>query len=290
MAIAPCAVLVVALVVAPRVAHADMSACSSAYVKSDVDVQIALYTRCITGGDMSKGNLAGAFTNRAVAYMSKGEFDKAFADLNSAIRFYPKLGMAYYNRALIDLRKGELEAAFADLSSAIKYGPSRVHASAYSNRALLQYRRGSCTAAVKDLDAALVRAPKRGELQAFKGWILATCDEDRSRNGAEALRAAQKAVVLMDSWESHRALAAAYAELGRFDESVAEMLIAKEQAARGRNLWQPQDEDVLASLKAGKPVHQKPGNRQVMMAGAAEAGGDVAGDSADGAATGDEAN
>jgi tetratricopeptide (TPR) repeat protein len=206
IAAALAAVLVVALVIAPRVARADMSACSSAYVKSDVDVQIALYTRCITGGDMSKGNLAGAFTNRAVAYMSKGEFDKAFADLNSAIRFYPKIGMAYYNRALINQRNGDLDAAFADLSSAIKYGPSRMHANAYSNRAFLQYRRGSCAGAVKDLDAALVRAPKRGELLAFKEWILATCSEDRAPNGAETLLAAQKAAALMDSWESHTLL------------------------------------------------------------------------------------
>jgi len=154
-----------------------MSACSSAYVKSDVDQQIALYTRCITGGDMSKGNLAGAFTNRAVAYLEKGEVDKAFADLNSAIHFYPRMGLAYLNRALIYQDRGELDAAFADLSSAIKYAPSRVQAFAYTSRARLQYLRGNCAGALADLKVALVREPKRAEAQELEAWGLANCHE-----------------------------------------------------------------------------------------------------------------
>jgi tetratricopeptide (TPR) repeat protein len=242
-----------------------MSACSSAYVKSDTDQQIALYTRCITGGDMSKGNLAGAFTNRAVAYMSKGDIERAFADLNSAIRFYPRMGMAYYNRAQIYLRRDDLDAAFADLTSAIKFGPSRMRGSAYSWRAFLQYGRGNCSGAVTDLNDAIVRAAKRGELHALKAWILATCHNQRFRNGTEALKSAQKALSLKDYWESHRALAAAYAELGRFDESVAEMQIAKEQAMQNEGTWRPEHEEMLATLKSGKPLHAEPGRVSVVM-------------------------
>lgn len=249
----------------PHVARADMSACSSAFVKSDVDEQIALYTRCITGGDMSKGNLSGAFTNRAVAYMQKGEIDKAFADLNSAVRFYPKSGMAYYNRAQIYLRRGEIDAASADLASSIKYGPSRIHAAAYSQRACLRYGSGDCSGAVKDLDAALIRTPKRGELHAFKAWILATCRDNRFRNGTEALKTAQKAVSLKDYWQSHLALAAAYGELGRLEESIAEMQIAKTQALEVQGAWQAQHEEMLAAFKAGEPFYVAAGNASVVM-------------------------
>ena len=251
--------IAVVLLSASFSAHADMSACSSAYVKGGVDVAIELYTRCITGGDMTKGNLAGAFTNRGVLYMEKGEYDKALADMSSAIRFNPRFGLPYFNRASIYLSRGDLDAAYADLSMALKYGPSRIYADAYSRRADLQYARGNCAGAVADIDAALVRSSKRGDWQAFKAWVLATCADERERNGAEALKAAQKAVALQDYWEAHQAMAVAYAELGRFDESVAEMQAAKDLAAKVPGAWRPQHEDMLASFKAGKAFHAGPG-------------------------------
>jgi tetratricopeptide (TPR) repeat protein len=161
------------------VAHADMSACSSAYVKKDQDEAIALYTRCITGGDMSKGNLAGALTNRAVLYLEKGESDKAFSDLNTAIRLYPRAGMAFYNRAQIYLRRGDTRAAYDDLTSTIKFAPGRVHATAYAQRAYLSAGRGDCAAAAKDAKEAVARSPKDPDLQAMRARILTTCQEGR---------------------------------------------------------------------------------------------------------------
>ena len=83
------------------VARADMSACSSAYVKDSLDEQIELYTICLTHGQMSAQHLAGAFINRGVAYLRKGDTDRALEDFNKSIHYDPKFGLAYLNRALI---------------------------------------------------------------------------------------------------------------------------------------------------------------------------------------------
>src|SRR5207249_781978 len=53
-------------------------------------------------------------------------------------------------------------------------------------------------------------------------WLLSTCPEDKLRNGKRAIRVATKACELTDwngSWELV-ALAAAYAEVGLFDDAV----------------------------------------------------------------------
>jgi tetratricopeptide (TPR) repeat protein len=267
--------LAAVLMSASFTAHADMSACSSAYVKSDPDEAIRLYTRCITGGDMSKGNLSGAFTNRGVLYMSKGEYDKAFSDLTSAIHFNPRAGLAHFNRAQINGMRGDSNAAFDDLTAAIKFAPSRVHARAYSQRAYINYGRDNCAAALKDIDAALVRAPKQAQSYSFKAWILATCQSAGSRNGAEALTASQKAVGLKDYWEAHQAMAAAYAELGRFDEAVAEMQIAKDQAQK-TGAWQSRHEGMMVALKEHKQIHASgAGASRDAFAGAVNEGDDA---------------
>ena len=41
-----------------------------------------------------------AYCNRGVAYANKGDYDKAIADCNEAIRLDPKDAVAYCNRGL----------------------------------------------------------------------------------------------------------------------------------------------------------------------------------------------
>jgi tetratricopeptide (TPR) repeat protein len=55
-------------------------------------------------------------------------------------------------------------------------------------------------------------------------WILATSSNDAQRNGEEALRLAEKACELTQNSQHEYVdtLAAAYAELGRFEDAVAQ--------------------------------------------------------------------
>jgi spermidine synthase len=70
--------------------------------------------------------------------------------------------------------------------------------------------------------AALATAPDDSRISNFLAWILATTPSAQWRNGAEAVRLAERANALT-SYEDVNyldTLAAAYAAAGRFDDAV----------------------------------------------------------------------
>jgi tetratricopeptide (TPR) repeat protein len=69
---------------------------------------------------------------RGASYNNKGEYDRAIADLNDAIRLDPNLAFAYTNRGFSYNNKDECDRAIADLSNAIRLDPNS--AAAYNNR------------------------------------------------------------------------------------------------------------------------------------------------------------
>jgi tetratricopeptide (TPR) repeat protein len=243
------------------VARADMSACSSAYVKESPDEQIALYTLCLTKGDMTSKDLAGAFINRGVAYLRKADADRALADFSKSIHYDPKFGLAYLNRALIYLNRGELQLAEADLTATIERYPARVRARAYSYRGVIRMSRGSCADASRDFDDALKINRKLAWDYGAKAWLLSTCADEQWRNGAEALRLAQKALSLQDHWKFHDVLAAAYAELGRYEDGVRELKLALEkiEADESASPRRASLQARLALYEAGQPYREHAG-------------------------------
>lgn len=236
--------------------HAEMAACSSAYVKKDLDQQIRLYTTCIRGGNMSRSGLAGAFLNRAVAYMGKGELDLAMADLNKSIEYDPKFGLTYFNRALVHMHLANLSAAEEDLNAAIKRPPSRVRAEAFAFRGLMRFYQGNCDSALIDFDDAIQKDRKLAWAYSSKAWALATCTSEKSRNGVEALVAAQKSLGLQDHWRAHDALAAAHAEIGEFEESVKEIDRAREMADTESSEWSSELQARRDLYKSGQPFRE----------------------------------
>jgi tetratricopeptide (TPR) repeat protein len=151
------------------------------------------------------------------------------------------VGTAYLNRALIYLSRGDTQSAESDLTGAIANPLSGGRSTPFYYRAVLRIARGDCAEAVKDLDAAIKQNGKVGAPYAAKAWIRATCAEDSQRNGAEALKLARKAISIQDRWQFHDALAAAYAELGQFDDGARESSQAEEavdadaEASHGRD-------------------------------------------------------
>lgn len=242
-------------------AHADMSACASAYVKKSVDERIELYTICIRSGDMSRENLSGAFNNRGQAYLEKGDEAQAFSDFSNSIKYDPKWGTAYLNRARIYIRRGDMESAESDLTGAIDHPLAGRKTRPFYYRAVLRIARGACAEAVKDLDAAITQNGKVGAPYAAKAWLRATCSEDGQRDGAEALKLAQKALSIEDQWQFHDALAAAYAELGRFEDSAREVGQAEERlnadAASSRGHDGLQARKALYEMR--RPCREQPG-------------------------------
>ena len=104
---------------AAAASRADWDACKG----DDPDRSIAACTRIIQGRGETAKDSAIAHHERALSYRSKGDSDRAIADLSEAIRLDPKYAEAYYLRGVAYWNKGDLDRAVADYSEAIRLDP-----------------------------------------------------------------------------------------------------------------------------------------------------------------------
>ena len=63
------------------------------------------------------------YNNRGVAYLNKGEVDKAIEDFNKAIECDPEDANAYNNLGVAYFDKGEIDKVIKEYSTAIKLKP-----------------------------------------------------------------------------------------------------------------------------------------------------------------------
>lgn len=229
-------------------AFADFSACNAALRTKDLDQKIVHYTTCIEKGNLQKTDRAGALNNRGVAYMQKGELDKALADFSQSIALDPRWGTAHINRARIYFEQGKLDLAKADLDKAVRLDPARQRPEAYAIRAGIHQIRGEYADAIDDYDQAIKGDRKLVLAYNGKAWILATCPDAQFREGKEAVKLAKKAISLEDNWRIHDTLAAAYAESGQFDDAVREEQTAINSASGGSA--------TMAALRARLSLYQ----------------------------------
>ena len=217
--------------------------------KRDFDKAIADFNRVLRIDPRD----ATVYGYRGFAWDQKGEHDKAIADFDQVLRLRPDDINAYGNRALNRSHKGQYDKAIADFTRMIwlvaneatthvlhsatwaaegEYGPARdelqqalelqqVLAAAFASRGYVWDTKGDYGKALDDFNLAVRIQPKYAECQNGLAWILATCPDERYRNGKDALRFATQACQL-DGGKiaSHfDTLAAAYAETGDFDKA-----------------------------------------------------------------------
>ena len=82
-----------------------------------------------------------------------GDFGKALANLNEAIRLNPDSAVAYYDRGLTYSKIGDIDQGIANYDDAIRLDPNYVVA--FTNRGILYRRKGDMDQAIADFSEAI---------------------------------------------------------------------------------------------------------------------------------------
>lgn len=119
---------------------------------SDPDTRIEGCNALIALSEKSPDLQAAAYLKRGVAYRLKGQFDKAIADYNAALRINPHYAEAYNNRGDAQDALGQYDKAIADADMALKIKPDL--AAAYDTRGQAKIHRGDVAGGQEDLAMA----------------------------------------------------------------------------------------------------------------------------------------
>ena len=95
---------------------------------------------------------------RGTAQIETGEYAKAVADFDEAIRLRPEFGEAFHNRAVAKWRKGDLEGALADFDESVALGQVELWR-AYKVRGDLKAEMGLLDEALADYKRSLAIRP-----------------------------------------------------------------------------------------------------------------------------------
>jgi tetratricopeptide (TPR) repeat protein len=163
---------------------------------------------------------AQSYNNRGVAYKADGQYARAIRDYTEALRLDPNFCDAYFNRANAQKALKEYDQAVRDYGEAVRLDPD--FTDAYFNRANAYRRLKQYAQAVSDYRQVLRLDPEDADANSNLAWLLATCPEERLRDGQSAVGYATKACSLT-SWKGPyflATLAAAWAESGNFEEAI----------------------------------------------------------------------
>ena len=201
-----------------------------------------------------------AHCNFGRALLLKNNFPEAEAHFRTALELKPDHGdtLRAYGAALAD--QGRKVEAVKLLRQARQLKPDP---STRLQLAQLLSGLGRDAEAVAELRAVLT--PQSDAIPAMQNlaWILATSPDEKVRNGSEAVALAERAWGLSadKSPQLFAALAAAYAEAGRFDEAVTTAQKAVNAAqARGNESFAQANAQLQELYRTGKPYHSPPPN------------------------------
>ena len=110
---------------------------------------------------------AEAYKGRSAVYRSKGDFDNALADSNKAIRLYPNDSQGYQERGRVHLYKNNFDNAIADFSKAIALG--RKAPELYNILGSAYFSKGDFDNAIANLNEAIRLDPEFAETYYTRG-------------------------------------------------------------------------------------------------------------------------
>ena len=191
----------------------------------------------------------------------KGSFDEAEAQFQAALAVRPSdpacQSRAYHGLANILLKKGQMDGAITDLQKALEADPS--YWPAHTSLGSAYYRKGLFEESIAHFEKSLQLHPGGASVRSNLAWILATCPDSAFRNGPRALTLAERANQLSNGTNPVflRALAAAFAENGRFSEATEAAHRALEFSSKtARNDLTRAIQNELDLYRAALPYHE----------------------------------
>jgi len=190
------------------------------------ELSIAACTRILAANPADFGALA----NRGVSYRATGDYDRALADFDAAMRLNSDSAVSaglFLERGLAHDGKGNHTAAIGDFDEALRRNPSLMVA--YFARAMALEDIGQPERAKVDLSEAMRRNREMvAALYMQRGYVL-----KRSRDFDKAIAAFDKAIYLNPNWPSaYFGRGASYEEQGNREQAVADYLMTLEFRAR----------------------------------------------------------
>ncbi len=166
---------------------------------------------------------------------------------------------AHASMADLLMRRGRVNEAIEHSEEALRIRPN--DADAQNNLGLATLQTGDAKRAFGHLEKALEINPGHMNAEVNLAWVLATSSDDSLRNGERAVELAEdvmnraghpNAIVL-------RALAAAYAEVGRFNDAIATAQQAIEIARASGNEGLISDlQRSIAAYQSNQPIRSGP--------------------------------
>lgn len=158
--------------------------------------------------------------NLGVVLARNGNFDDAIEHYRTALNIKPDYLEAYYNLGNALARKGDGEAAIYNYRKVLQLDPDFFKA--YYNIARVLSQQGKTGEAIHNYQQALIINNETPQTLYNLSWTYATSENKKYRSGIKAVKLAEKLCVLTDYQQplALDALAAAYAETGKFDKAV----------------------------------------------------------------------
>jgi len=192
-------------------------------------------------------------------FLDSGRYSEAAAFGPKWLAVSPFDVAAHSSTASAAARSGDLVTAAQQLGYVMKLRPNAEEALAQLHQIVLSLAKAPD--GVQRLRDIAANAPDSPRMLDELAWCLATYPDSNARDGAEAVRLAERACALTDRRIPGllATLAAAYAETGDFSRGVAtgEEALKRAQAIRDTDSVKL-SENVLTALRADLPYRNKP--------------------------------
>lgn len=176
---------------------------------------------CFEAALQLRPNAPFVLNNLGVALEAQGKNDKALESFNRAVQSNPDYPLSYYNIAKLKTQQKKYDQAIEYYEAALKRKP--YWPKAYSELGEVYFSIGDINQAVRYWRRAIELNPNDIKTLNNLAWVLATTEDAKIKNPAEAIKYAERIVALLGPYQQPvflDTLAIAYASAGNFSKAI----------------------------------------------------------------------